>query len=118
MSPGRETGGWRRQIGEGESPDLSPFPTTEVAEGSRSGRVGSRSYEAEDEVSEKMAANQPRETPGESTIEVSGFMAWYWATKINLNLWRQPVTGVAPAGRRSVNVVPLPGSLAMSIVPE
>ena len=30
----------------------------------------------------------------------------------------QPVTGVAPAGRRSVNVVPLPGSLAMSIVPE
>ena len=75
-------------------------------------------HQAEEEVSEKMAANQLRETPGESTIEVRGFVAWYWATKINLNLWRQPVIGFEPTGRRSVNVVPLPGSLAMSIVPE
>jgi uncharacterized protein (TIGR02271 family) len=56
---GRETGGWRGQVGEGE-------PTT----GSHLEGVADQPYEGQRETSERTASAQPRETGRESTIEV------------------------------------------------
>jgi uncharacterized protein (TIGR02271 family) len=57
---GRETGGWRGEIGEGESTDLGP------TSGSRSERVATQPYRPQPEVSEDTPI---RETGGD-TVEV------------------------------------------------
>jgi uncharacterized protein (TIGR02271 family) len=56
---GRETGGWRGQVGEGESRDPADF---------RSEGVAAQPYKAEDQVSKTTAPI--RETAGEDTVEV------------------------------------------------
>ena len=63
---GRETGGWRGQVGEGEKADLGVLPTTH----SRLEEVADQPYEGQRETSERTASAQPRETGRESTIEV------------------------------------------------
>jgi uncharacterized protein (TIGR02271 family) len=63
---GRETGGWRGQVGEGERADLGVLPTTH----SRLEEVADQPYEGQRETSERTASAQPRETARESTIEV------------------------------------------------
>jgi hypothetical protein len=67
---GRESGGWRGQIGERERPNLDSLPTTGATKGSRSEGVVDRPYEAEHEASERTVGIQPQEKAGESTIEV------------------------------------------------
>ena len=63
---GRETGGWRGEIGEGESSGVGVLPTT----GSRLEGETDQPYAADHAVSETKASAQPRETAGESTLEV------------------------------------------------
>jgi uncharacterized protein (TIGR02271 family) len=63
---GHETGGWRGEIGEGESSESGVLPMT----GSRLEGEADRPYAAEHPVSETKIGSQPRETTGESTIEV------------------------------------------------
>jgi uncharacterized protein (TIGR02271 family) len=63
---GHETGGWRGEIGEGESPDLGLRPAAD----SRSKKVANQSYKAEQEVSEASAETPARQTTGEATVEV------------------------------------------------
>jgi uncharacterized protein (TIGR02271 family) len=63
---GRETGGWRGQLGEGKSTDLDVLPAT----GSRFEGEADRSHDAEHEVSETKAGTQSRDVTRESTIEV------------------------------------------------
>ena len=63
---GRETGGWRGDIGQGEKSDFGVLPTT----GSRLVEENDRPYAAEHGVSETKVSAQPRETAGESTVEV------------------------------------------------
>jgi uncharacterized protein (TIGR02271 family) len=62
---GRETGGWRGEIGEGDSPDLGLRPTAD----SRSEGMTAQPYRAEHEVSETTADAPIRETGGD-TVEV------------------------------------------------
>jgi uncharacterized protein (TIGR02271 family) len=63
---GRETGGWRGQIGQEEKSGLGILPTT----GARLEGGTEQPYAAEHPVSETRVSAQPREMAGESTIEV------------------------------------------------
>ena len=62
---GRETGGWRGEIGEGESSDVGLRPPA----GSRSEEVANQPYRAEHKVSET-TAETPRREAGADTVEV------------------------------------------------
>jgi uncharacterized protein (TIGR02271 family) len=63
---GRETGGWRGEIGQGEKSDLGVSPKT----GSRLEGETDQRYAADHAVSETKVSTQPREKAGESTVEV------------------------------------------------
>jgi uncharacterized protein (TIGR02271 family) len=63
---GRETGGWRGEIGKGEGSEVGVLPTTD----SRLARETDQPYAAEHAVSEIKVGTKPRETTGESTVEV------------------------------------------------
>jgi Polyketide cyclase / dehydrase and lipid transport len=58
---GRETGGWRGEIGQGEKSDYGVLPTTS----SRLVEEDDRPYAAEHAVSATKVSAQPRETAGE-----------------------------------------------------
>jgi uncharacterized protein (TIGR02271 family) len=63
---GRETGGWRGQVGKGESTGTNVSPTT----GSRLEGTADQPEEAKREISEAKASVPPRDATRESTIEV------------------------------------------------
>jgi uncharacterized protein (TIGR02271 family) len=63
---GHETGGWRGEIGEGESPDLGLRPAAD----SRSKKVANQSYKAEQEVSEASAETPARQTVGAGEVKL------------------------------------------------
>jgi uncharacterized protein (TIGR02271 family) len=63
---GRETGGWRSAIGEGESSGEGVLPTR----GSRLEGEADQPSAAEDAVSETKISTHPPDTTGQSTIEV------------------------------------------------
>jgi uncharacterized protein (TIGR02271 family) len=63
---GRETGGWRGQVGKGNSTDMNVLPTT----GSRLEDMADRSSETERKVSETKSSVPPRDRTHEGTVEV------------------------------------------------
>jgi uncharacterized protein (TIGR02271 family) len=66
---GRETGGWRGQVREGESSYTSSVAAAGTKEGIGSDVAG-QPYQAEREISEGAVGMQPKQRPGETVAEV------------------------------------------------